>query len=323
VVETEPVPPSFRQRPAWRSIALALALATVPLLAGSAGAATAEASVQLLLRADDIGMNHSVDAAIARLVATGLPFSASVMFACPWYQEAVEILRDQPQVSVGIHLTLNSEWQHYKWGPVLGRSRVPTLVDADGNFHTTEADFAAAHPDLDEVRQELRAQIERALATGLDIDYVDYHMLTALSTPELRAIVEDLAREYGLGMSRYFGEASASLWDVAPERKLTELLRVVDRLRPLRPNLVVLHLALDNPEMKALVDANNPSDPYRVAEHRSAELAAVTSPAFRQALAARSVELLTYRDLVDRLGLDALHAPESSGYSMGDDGDQQ
>ena len=49
--------------------------------------------------------------------------------------EAVEILRDQPQVSAGIHLTLNSEWQHYKWGPVLGASRVPSLVDENGHFH--------------------------------------------------------------------------------------------------------------------------------------------------------------------------------------------
>lgn len=302
-------------RPPLTAVVLALVLATAPV----SGSEDDIAPIQLLIRADDIGMSHSVNAAVAQLLATGLPFSASVMFACPWYLEAVEILRHQPQVSVGVHLTLNAEWQHYKWGPVLGRSRVPTLVDAAGHFHTTEADFAAAGADLDEVRQELRAQIERAVATGLDIDYLDYHMLTALSTPTLQAIVEELAGEFDLGLSRYFGERSASLWDVAPERKLTSLLRVVDDLRPGRPNLVVMHLALDNPEMAALVDANNPRDPFRVARHRAAELEAITSAAFRQALADRGVELVTYGSLVDRLGLEAMAPPPSAGYSMADE----
>jgi predicted glycoside hydrolase/deacetylase ChbG (UPF0249 family) len=308
-----------RGRTQWRRAVLAgVAAAALVTAVHGEGDATKD-RLELLLRDDDLGMSHGVNAALAELVATGMPFSASVMFACPWYQEAVEILRDQPQVSVGIHLTLNSEWRHYKWGPVLGGSRVPSLVDAHGHFHTSQADLAAAGPDLGEVRQELQAQIERAVATGLDIDYVDYHMLTALSTPELRAVVEELARHHGLGMSRYFGEPSASLWDVEPRHKLTRLLQVVEQLRPGRPNLVVLHLGVDTPEMRALVDVNYTPDPYRVAQHRSAELAAITSPAFARALVSRGVELVTYRDLVERLGLESMAAPPSTGYSMGDE----
>jgi YdjC-like protein len=91
----------------------------------------AERQPELLIRTDDIGMNHSVNTALGKFIAMGVPFSVSVMVACPWFPEAAEILRDNPRVSVGIHLTLNSEWKDYRWGPVLGASRVPTLVDSD------------------------------------------------------------------------------------------------------------------------------------------------------------------------------------------------
>src|SRR5258708_36697388 len=82
---------------------LAVSSAPAPLLAQR------PAAPEILLRLDDVGMNHSVNSAIARVAGAGIPFSASVMFACPWYQEAVEILRKHPQVAVGVHLTLNSE----------------------------------------------------------------------------------------------------------------------------------------------------------------------------------------------------------------------
>lgn len=285
-------------------------------------AAEPEGGPELVIRCDDVGMCHSVNMAIRKLIASGIPFSASVMIACPWYREAVEILRDQPQVSVGIHLTLNSEWEHYKWGPVLGANEVPTLVDEHGHFYSTEADFRAAKVDLREVERELRAQIERAREAGLDIDYLDYHMLTAVSTPELRTIVEGLAKEYGFGMAMYFGERSASLWDVAPESKLSSLLEIVDQVRPGRPNLLVMHLGLEDPELSALIDRNNPSDPYRVAKHRNAELEALTSAAFARAIAERGIQLVNYRDVIDRFGLESMVRPEGApGYSMDVDED--
>ena len=81
---------------------------------------TSPSRPELLIRIDDIGMNHSVNLALAQLADTKIPLSASVMFACPWYQEAVEILKKNPQISVGVHLVLNSEWKGYRWGPVLG-----------------------------------------------------------------------------------------------------------------------------------------------------------------------------------------------------------
>jgi len=80
--------------------------------------------ISLIIRTDDIGMSHSVNMAMQKLVSTGMPVSVSVLFPCPWYQEAVEILKQHPNVSVGIHLALNSEWKNYRWGPVAGSAAV-------------------------------------------------------------------------------------------------------------------------------------------------------------------------------------------------------
>jgi predicted glycoside hydrolase/deacetylase ChbG (UPF0249 family) len=185
---------------------------------------------------------------------------------------------------------------------------VPSLVDGNGHFYASEAEFAAATVDLAEVEMELRAQIERALRAGLRVDYLDYHMLTAVSTPELRAIVERLANEYHLGLSRYFGEASVSIWDADPQDKLSSLLDHVHNAQP-GLNLLVIHLGMETREMSAMVDLNNASDPYRVAIHRQAELDAITSPAFRVAIAEASIELLTYKDIVSEMGLDSMVRP--------------
>ncbi|MGZ8558008.1 MAG: ChbG/HpnK family deacetylase [Chitinophagaceae bacterium] len=142
---------------------------------------------KLLLRLDDNGMNHSVTMALQQVAETGIPFSTSVMFACPWYQEAVTVLKKYPNISVGVHLTLNSEWKHYRWGPVLGQTGVPSLVDSNGYFLSSTSTFLKSRFKLEEVEMELSAQVERAIHSGLPIDYVDYHMGTATSTPELRA----------------------------------------------------------------------------------------------------------------------------------------
>ena len=268
-----------------------------------------EAQTRLLIRCDDVGMCHTVNQAAKILIETGITFSSSVMFACPWYQEAVDILKSHPEISVGVHLTLNSEWQHYKWGPISGRAAVPSLVDSNGYFFASEEQFRDSDYKIGEVEKELRAQIERALNSGLRIDYLDYHMGTAVSTPELRSLVEKLAYEYLLGISMYFNEAYETLWAVPPEHKLNRLTEIVANLPQDRINLVVIHLGLENPEMNALVDLNNPDDPYRVSIHRQAELDALCSGAFEKTLRENGVELITYQDLISQVGIQSMKRP--------------
>lgn len=255
-------------------------------------------------------MTHSVNMGLERLIQTGLPVSVSVMFPTPWYQETVEILKRHPSVSVGIHLTLNSEWKNYRWGPVAGRSAVPSLVDADGYFFASSADLQRNGAKLSEIETELRAQIDRALRSGLRIDYVDYHMSTLVIYPEYRELTERLAREYGFGMSGYFGETSHDPQYLAtPSQKGDSLLAMVNRLQP-RFNVVVTHVGIDGPELGALIDMNTSGPLPEMSRNRQGELNALTSQRFRDALRARNVELLTYRQLIAMQGLKAMRRPE-------------
>jgi predicted glycoside hydrolase/deacetylase ChbG (UPF0249 family) len=291
-------------------------LRTVALLALAALGMTASAAAQdrprpeLLVRIDDIGMNHSVNLALQQLAGTGIPLSASVMFACPWYQEAVDILRKNPQISVGVHLVLNSEWKWYRWGPVLGKEAVPSLVDSVGYFFSSSEQFLAHQYDLGEVERELSAQVERALRSGLKISYVDYHMGTAVSTPELRAVVERIADKYGLGISRYFGEVYHTMFDTPIAEKQSAFRAYVDSLTPGPLNLVVIHVAQSTPEIRALVDMNNAAqntatgEPL-MAQHRQAELDML----LRFARGPRKVTLVNYSGVMARLGRASMRRP--------------
>lgn len=265
--------------------------------------------VYLIVRSDDGGMSHSLNMALERVIESGLPISESVMFACPWYQETVDILKRHPAVSVGIHLTLNSEWKNYRWGPVSGRGTVPTLVDDEGYFFPTSEALYQHHPDLKEVERELRAQIERALRSGLKIDYVDYHMGTVSRYPEFREIAERLAHEYKLGMSQYFGEARGNpQYEAVPAAKADSLVAFVQRLKP-GVNLLVTHLGIDNEELGALLDMNTDGGLADMSKNRQGELNAITSTRFRDAAKARAVRFITYRQLIEMQGLQSMQRP--------------
>jgi predicted glycoside hydrolase/deacetylase ChbG (UPF0249 family) len=231
------------------------------------------------------------------------------MFPTPWYQETVNILKNHPDVSVGIHLTLNSEWKNYRWGPVTGRTAVPSLVDSDGYFFPSAEALHNNHPNLGEVEKELRAQIERAVHSGLKIDYVDYHMGTVTRYPEFRAIAEKLAKEYGLGMSQYFGETR---WDpqysAAPPNKIDSLLVMVDQLQT-PYNLVVTHVGIDNEELGALLDMNTSGPLPDMSKNRQGELNALISPRFAEAVKAHNIRLITYRQLIHMQGLQSMRRP--------------
>ncbi len=277
-----------------------------------ASPATAGASSDpaiLIIRTDDVGMSHSVNIAMQRLVETGLPVSVTVMFACPWYQEAVEILKRHPQVSVGVHLTLNSEWKNYRWGPVAGAEAVPSLVDSNGYFFQSAAALHDHHPVPAEIETELRAQIDRALRSGIKIDFVDPHMGTALAYPEFREVTERVARDYGLGIMGYFGETMDSpQYSAAPKKKGDSLAAFVNRL-PSGVTVLVTHVGLDDAELGALLDMNTSQPLPDMSQNRQGELDALTSRRFRRALQSRNIVLMTFRELIAREGLQAMRRP--------------
>lgn len=267
---------------------------------------------EVLLRLDDIGMNHSVNLAVEKVAKTGMPFSVSLLFACPWYQEAVEILRKYPNVSVGVHLALNSEWRNYRWGPVLGKGGVPSLVDSVGYFLPSSGAFLASKYDLGEVERELSAQVERALRSGLKIAYVDAHMGMAEATPQLREVEERIAKKYGLGISTYFGESYFTLWGVPVANKKTALLQHLANARRDSVNLIEVHVAERTPEMEVIFDMNAPGQNAPnagVVAHRKAELETMLSPELAELVRSGKIKLVTYQQLVAREGTASMRRP--------------
>ena len=266
-----------------------------------------------LIRCDDFGMNHSVNMAIKKIIDSGLPFSTSVMFACPWYQEAVDILKENPKVGVGIHLTLNAEWQNYRWGPILGKEAVPSLVDTIGYFFPSRSKLFANNPKIIEIEKELRAQIERAISSGIRIDYLDYHMGSAVETPELRKLVESLANEYKLGMSGYFNEQYSSITYSAPlGTKNDSLFNRVKNIS-IGVNLQVFHVGIDNSEMSALKDMNL-FGLKNMSVHRQEELNSLLAPGLLELLKEEKVIPITYRDLILKVGLQNMFRSSDSKY---------
>ncbi len=269
--------------------------------------------IYYLIRCDDMGMCHALNMAIKQVIESGIPMSTSVMFACPWYQEAVEILKKHPEVGVGIHLTLNAEWKNYRWGPVLGKEAVPTLVDSNGYFFPSRGKLLANNPKMKEIERELRAQIERALNSGVQIDYIDYHMGAAVQTKELRKMVEGLAEEYGLGMSGYFNEIYSNItYHASLGKKSDSLLTHIRNLKP-GINMQVLHVGLDVPEMQALKDLNDFGLP-EMSKHRREELQSILDPEVKMMLNNKGAKVITYKDLIKMIGLENMYRPEDSEY---------
>ena len=134
-------------------------------------------------------------------------------------------------------------------------------------------------------------------------------MGTALRYPEFREITERLAREYGLGMSEYFGEARSNpQYEAAPQNKTDSLLALIDRLQP-RFNLVVTHVGIDDAELGALLDMNVDGALPDMSKNRQGELDALTSKRFSDALKARNIRLITYRQLIEMQGLKSMKRP--------------
>jgi predicted glycoside hydrolase/deacetylase ChbG (UPF0249 family) len=135
-------------------------------------------------------------------------------------------------------------------------------------------------------------------------------MGTVVRYPEFREIAERLAKEFGLGMSGYFGETRHDpQYAAAPPNKTDSLLAMIDRLRP--PfNLVVTHVGIDDSELGALLDMNVDGPLPEMSKNRQGELDALTSRRFSEAIKAHNVHLLTYRQLIAIQGLSSMRRPE-------------
>lgn len=137
----------------------------------------------VILHVDDAGMSFDSNTGVEEALTSGVATSCSVMMPCSWVPGFVHFLKAHPGLDAGLHLTLTSEWKEYRWGPLSGAQKVPGLVDPEGDMWPNVADVVA-HASADEVEQEIRAQLARALGMGFRPTHLDSHMGTLFARPD-------------------------------------------------------------------------------------------------------------------------------------------
>lgn len=151
---------------------------------------------RLVVHQDDVGMCHGANVAFLELSRAGAVTSGSVMVPCPWFPEIAEAAAADPTLDLGVHLTLTAEKQHYRWRPLTAPAVAAGLVDAAG-YQWRDVTSVRRHADPRAVEAELHAQVEQALAAGIDVTHLDAHMGAALA-PEFAAVYLSLGVEYRL-----------------------------------------------------------------------------------------------------------------------------
>jgi chitin disaccharide deacetylase len=143
----------------------------------------------VIIHTDDIGMCHASVQAFQNLWAFGTVTSGATMVPCPWFPAVARMCRENPEIDMGVHTTLNAEWESYRWGPVSTREAASGLVDQAGYFHQWhQAVYDNAKPEA--VEKEVNAQIERALAAGVDVTHVDSHMGTIMNPLFIQSYIQ-------------------------------------------------------------------------------------------------------------------------------------
>lgn len=265
----------------------------------------------LIVHADDLGMSHSVNTATVKAFETGLVTSGSIMAPCPWLSEIAAYARANPQADLGLHLTLTSEWTQFRWGPVMSKDRVSSLLDKDGYFRLTESE-AAKYADPKEVELEIRAQIEKAKALGIVPTHLNSHMGTLYQNKALFDVFMRVAREYKLPVRvakawfslADFLPASLQANDVFIDRVLDINPNVEPRdwatfyseaIRKLEPGVteVIVHLAYNDSEMRGATSDH----PAWGSAWRQRDFEYFTSDAFRKLLEENKIKLITWREI--------------------------
>lgn len=265
----------------------------------------------VIVHADDLGAAHSVNAASIKAFEAGLVNSGSIMVPAPWLPEIATYARNHPEADLGLHLTLTSEWTSYRWGPVLSKDRVASLLDSSGYLYLTETE-AASHMNPTEVEAELRSQIQRARSFGIRPTHLDSHMGTLYENKALFEIFLRLARENKLPirMSRDFVERLPFLPSLlTPDDILIDKIVSIepdvtpegwakfyaDALKSMQPGIteLVTHIAYDDAEMRGMTFDH----PNWGAAWRQREFDFLTSDKFRQLLKENNIKLITWREV--------------------------
>jgi len=256
---------------------------------------------RLIVRADDMGCSHAVNEAILKCYTEGIATSVEILVPSPWFPEAAKILMEHPEVDVGVHLALSSEWDTVKWRPV---SDCPSLRDADGYFfprvfrHGSYAGRSLVENrwNLEDVEKEFRAQIELARKKIPQVSHVSGHMNCCRLNNDVTAVIERIGKEYGLEVETYGRNVKRANYigpHDTPEEKIEGLIKMLESLDAGQTYLFADHPGLDTSELRAIHHVGYDN----VATDRQGVTDAFTSPRVCEVIHAKAIQLISYRDL--------------------------
>ena len=259
-------------------------------------------SRRLIVRADDMGSSHAANVACIDSYRSGIVRSVEVMVPCAWFPEAVILLAETPDLDVGVHLTLTSEWERCKWRPL---TRAPSLARCDGFFPKliwTNPAFPPGSALLDgplcpdEIEGEWRAQIEQACRSIPGVSHLSAHMGCTVINAEITAMAKRLAHEYGLMFEVGAAEVVSMRGWPAGTPVADQPAAFVEALSnlPSGISLFIEHPGLDEAEMQGF---GNPTESH-VAVQRGAVTRIFTDATVMDTVRRAGIELISYADLI-------------------------
>lgn len=266
----------------------------------------------LIINADDIGMCHGQNLGAIRSITEGLVSSCSLMTPTPWCLHAADFLRRHPEVSFAVHLTVVSEYRHYRWGPLAPPEDVPTLLDEAGYFFGDDRfDHLLATADIGELELEFRTQIDAVAALGLQPTHLDSHYGPHEQRQDISDLVVSLAREHGLAVRAGSPRLVSSLLEQglpAAEHGVLDSGRIppaakaevlAGRLRALPAGLSewALHPGIATEELRAVMADPRVPGVTGTPEGRQSDFDVAVSEEAAQIVEDEGIQVIGYREL--------------------------
>ncbi len=270
----------------------------------------------LILHADDVGVSHSVNAATTTAMEKGCINSASIMVPCPWFTEIASYVREHPGMDFGLHITLTSEWNNYKWGPVTSSTQVPSLINKQGFLYST-VDSVKQLAAASQVEEEIRNQVKRSIQFGIDPTHLDAHMFAVVRKVDfLKAYIKvgrefripvflarEMERELNIKLESFTSKneiIADSIVSIMPESMqsnptawYTQTLRSL----PVGLTYFIIHTAYDNEEMRSVTKGFTDWG----SAWRQTEFDFFSSPECARLLKENNIQLVTWREIRDKL----------------------
>ena len=257
---------------------------------------------RLIVRGDDMGYTHSGNEALIKCSKEGIQKSIEVIVPSPWFPEAVKMLNENPGIDVGIHLAITSEWDNVKWRPL---TDCKSIRDSNGYFYPMVwpnknypgQSIKEANWTIEDIEKEFRAQIEMGLKKIPQVSHISAHMGCTNVSEEVKAMTKKLAKEFNIDIDLEERSIPHIWYDglsKTASEKESSFIKMLDKIEPGKTYMFLDHPGFDNAELQAVHHIGYEN----VAADRQGVTDLFTSKKVKAAIAARKIEVISYKDLL-------------------------